>query len=31
LRTQAARSGMAIGALVTRALDAFLSALKGNG
>jgi hypothetical protein len=31
LRTQAARSGMTIGALVTRALDAFLSALKGNG
>ena len=31
LRTQAARSGMTIGALVTRALDAFLSALKGHG
>ena len=31
LRTQAARSGMTIGALVTRALDAFLNALKGHG
>ncbi len=31
LRTQAARRGMTIGALVTRALDAFLSALTGHG
>lgn len=31
LRLQAARSGMTIGALVTRALDAFLNALNGHG
>jgi Ribbon-helix-helix protein, copG family. len=31
LRFQAARSGMTIGALVTRALDAFLNALKRHG
>jgi hypothetical protein len=31
LRMQAARSGMTIGALVTRALDAFINALKGHG
>ena len=31
LRSQAARSGMTIGALVTRALDAFINALKGHG
>ena len=31
LRTHAARSGLTIGALVTRALDAFLDALKGHG
>ena len=31
LRVQAARSGMTIGALVARALDAFINALKGHG
>ncbi len=31
LRLQAARSGMTIGALVARALDAFINALKGHG
>ena len=31
LRTQAARRGMTIGALVTQALDAFFSALKRHG
>jgi len=31
LRLQAARSGITIGALVARALDAFLNALKGHG
>jgi hypothetical protein len=31
LRAQAARSGMTIGAIVTRALDAFIDALKGHG
>lgn len=31
LRTQAARRGMTIGTLVTQALDAFFSALKGHG
>ncbi len=31
LRMQAARTGMTIGALVTRALDAFINALKGHG
>jgi hypothetical protein len=31
LRIHAARSGMTIGALVTRALDAFMNALKGHG
>ena len=31
LRTHAARSGITIGALVTRALEAFLAALKGHG
>jgi hypothetical protein len=31
LRLQAARSGVTIGALVARALDAFINALKGHG
>ena len=31
LRTHAARSGLTIGTLVTRALDAFLSALRKHG
>src|ERR1700676_2552568 len=31
LRIQAARSGMTIGTFVTRALDAFINALKGHG
>ena len=31
LRTHAARSGLTIGTLVTRALDAFLSALRRHG
>lgn len=31
LRTHAARSGLTLGALVTRALEAFLSALRRHG
>ena len=31
LRVQAARRGITMGVLVTQALDAFLSALKGHG